>query len=198
MPSQAARLGLVVAVVLAGPAAAQTPAPPGPAPWGALTDVVKAGEIVLGDVCLPGILERKPIEPLALNARLVAMPPRSAGAGAADKVWRLGSLSAVYAVAWADGSCSTYVERGSGADLRAMAERVILARPEGFVRGRSGLADGDRVERTVYCAQVGDERLVASITTPNGRARQGTRALSSTVYRARGPSALCAAQAGPD
>lgn len=194
MPPRAGSLCLAIVLVLAAPAAAETPAEKGLAPWGALIDVVRAGEIVLGDVCLPGILERAPIETLALNERLVSMPPRSAGAGPSDKVWRLGSLSAVYAVAWADGSCSTYVERGSAADLRAMAERVILARPEGFARGRSALADGDRVERTVYCAYVGDERLVASITTPNGQARRGARALSSTVYRARGPSALCAAE----
>lgn len=160
-------------------------------PYGALTDAVKAGEIVLRDVCLPGILERKAIGELAKQTYLVSMPPRSASAGPNDKVWRLGSLQGVYAVAWADGSCSTYVDGGPADRLRAMAEAVILARPEGFARGRSGAVAGGQVQRTVYCAMTGGERLVATITTPAGKAPRGVRALSSTVYRAPGPSPLC-------
>lgn len=178
----------LAALVLARPAAAQ---PQDRAPWGALTDSVKAGEIVLSDVCLPGILEAKPIADLARYERLVAMPSKAANAGPNDKVFRLGSVSHVYAVAWADGSCSTYVDRGPSDKLRAMAEAVILARPEGFARGRSAPADNGRIERTVFCAMRGAERLVATITTPNPGAPRGARALSSTVYRAPGPSPLC-------
>lgn len=184
----AGKAWMVLAVAVATPAAAQ---PKDKAPWGALTDPVKAGEIVLRDVCLPGILERKPIESLAGYEHLVAMPPGAARARPGDRVWRLGSTSQVYAVAWADGSCSTYVDTGPADKLRAMAEAVILARPEGFARGRSGLVDNGRVERTVYCAMAGDTRLVVSITTPAGKAARGTRALSSTAYRAPGPSPLC-------
>ncbi|TAJ74660.1 MAG: hypothetical protein EPO51_00975 [Phenylobacterium sp.] len=181
---------------VSGPAGAQGSGPAASRdspPFGALIDSVEAGEIVLRDVCLPGILNRRPIEELALYERLVAMPSRAAGAGADDKVWRLGSLSPVYAVAWADGSCSTYVDRGPSEKLRAMAAATILARPEGFAMTQTGLVDAGRVERTVYCAWNGEERLVATITTPaNAKAR--TRALSSTVYRARGPSSLCPAR----
>jgi hypothetical protein len=184
----------LVAFAVCGPAAAQPQDKP---PWGALTDTVGAGEIVLRDVCLPGILEQKPIGDLAHFERLVPMRPQAAHAGAADKVWRLASINPVYAVAWADGSCSTYVDRGPADKLRAMAERTILARPEGFVRGASGPVDGGRLERTVYCAPDGEARLVASITTPIGRAPWGTRALSSTVYRARGPSQLCDTAGSP-
>lgn len=161
------------------------------APWGALTNSVAAAEIVLRDVCLPGILERRPIGDLALYERLVPAPGALSAAKPGDEVWRLGSLAQVYAVAWQDGSCSTFVSRGRAEQLPAMAERTILARPEGFVRGRSGPEDGGRVIRTVFCAHAGDERLVASVTTPNGRAPRGTWALSSTVYRTRGPGPLC-------
>jgi hypothetical protein len=35
-------------------------------PWGALVDIVGAGEIVLGRVCLPAILEHKPTPDLAV------------------------------------------------------------------------------------------------------------------------------------
>jgi hypothetical protein len=173
--------------------AAQAPTPPAArdkAPWKALTNGVEAAEIVLRDVCLPGIAEGKDIAPLAEYEWLVAMPSKVVRAGPADRVWRIGSIRHVYAVAWADGSCSTYAD-GSAADLRQMAERTILARPEGFVRGSSGPVDGGRLERTVYCARVGDGRLVASVTTPLGKAKRRARSLSSTVYRAKGWSELC-------
>jgi len=176
--------------LLAAPAFAQMPPKP---PWGELVDPVKAGQLVLRDVCLPGILEAKPIEPLALERRLVKMSPKAVQAGPNDKVWRLGSITQVYAVAWADGSCSTYVNTGPSDMLRQMAETTILARPEGFTRGRSGPEGGGRVDRTVYCAMAGDTRLVVSITTAAKGAPRGTRALSSTAYRAQGPSPLCAA-----
>jgi hypothetical protein len=195
------RLAVVTTcLALALPAWAQPPDRPAvreKAPWGALTDSVAAGEIVLRDVCLTGIAQRKAIEPLALYERLVSMPPRSANAGAADKVWRLASINPVYAVAWADGSCSAYVDRGPSDRLRTMAERVILARPEGFTLSSSGLVDGDRVERSVYCGKAGGDRIVATITTPNGQAGRGMRALSSTVYRAQPNSTLCPASPAP-
>jgi hypothetical protein len=185
--------GLALALAIAGPALAQAPRPPtDKAPWGALTDTVAAGEIVLRDVCLPGILERRPLAELALYERLVEVSSRAANADGVDKVWRLANLNPVYAVAWADGSCSTYVDRGPSEKLRSMAEATILARPEGFKRGASGPVEGRSVERTVFCARAGEERLVATITTPIGRPPPGVRALSSTVYRARGDSPLCA------
>lgn len=162
-------------------------------PWGALTDTVGAAEIVLRDVCLPGILEQKPIGELAVYEHMVPMPSRLVNAGPADKVWRLASLGHTYAVAWADGSCSTYSGRGAPDALRAMAERTILARPEGFVVGRSSPEDDGRVLRTVYCARIEGGRLVATITTPLGKAGRKARALSSTVYRAPGWSNLCEA-----
>jgi hypothetical protein len=160
------------------------------APWAALTDPVKAAEIVLRDVCLPGIIERKDFAQLAEFERLVAMPPRAANAGPKDRVWRLGSIRAVYAVAWDDGSCSTYAD-GSASELRQMAERTILARPEGFVRGSSGPVDGGRLERTVYCARIDGGRLVATVTTPLRKDDRRSKSLSSTVYRAPGWSRLC-------
>jgi hypothetical protein len=184
-------LSVALALAPAAACAADRPAY-GPAPYDALFDEVRAGEIVLANICLPGILEAKPIGELATYNRLLKMSARTANVGPEAEVWRLASLSAVNAIAWKDGSCSAYVDRGPADKLRAMAERVILARPEGFARGSSAVVDNGRVERTVYCARAGDEWLVATITTPNGKAARGTRALSSTVYRRPGPSPLCA------
>lgn len=163
----------------------------GPPPWGALTDTVQAAEIVLRDVCMPYIFERKAFEPLAEHERLVHTPRGVSAAGPNDKVWRIGSLDPVYAVAWADGTCSTYAGRGPAERLRSMAEAVILARPEGFAKGRESLEQDGRVLRTVYCAPAGTEVLVASITTPGPKSDRRTRALSSTVYRRAGLSPLC-------
>ena len=60
--SRAVRVLDVVTACATGSAAAAEPPPmQDKAPWGALVDEVKAGEIVLRDVCLTGILERKPI-----------------------------------------------------------------------------------------------------------------------------------------
>lgn len=170
--------------------AAAAPPAQDKAPWGALTDSVKAAEIVLRDVCLPGIIERKDFAELAQYERLVAMPPRVVNAGPKDRVWRLGSIRHAYAVAWGDGSCSAYAD-GSTSELRDMAERTILARPEGFARGSSGPVDGGRLERTVYCARIDGGRLVASVTTPLRKDDRRSRSLSSTVYRAPGWSRLC-------
>lgn len=186
-------LSVILAALLSPAAAAAQPQDK--APWAALVDGVAAAEIVLRDVCLPGILERKSIGELARYERLTPMSRGLPATKPGDQLWRLGSLTQVYAVAWQDGSCSTYVDRGRAEELRVMAERTILARPEGFVRGRSGPEGGGRVIRTVFCAKAGEERLMASVTTPNG-STPGTWALSSTVYRAKGDSPLC--QAAPD
>ena len=185
---------LTVAVWLAAaPAFAQGQgAPPtrAKAPWGALTDIVGAGEIVLGRVCLPGIVEHQAIPDLAYAQWLVAMPPKAAGATPADKAWRLASLTPVYAVAWGDGSCSTFVDRGPSAKLREMADRTIRARPEGFVLDQTGVVAGGSVERTIYCGGTAGARYVATIATPVGHPAGHVRALASTVYRA-GPTGLC-------
>lgn len=145
---------------------------------------------------MPYIFDRRSFESVAEYEYLLPVASRAANAGANDKVWRLASLNPVYAVAWADGTCSTYAEGGDPEKLRAMAEAVILARPEGFTKGREGIERGGQFLRTVYCATLGEERLVASITSPGPKAARGQRALSSTVYRAQEPSSLCIADGG--
>ncbi|WP_312165377.1 hypothetical protein [Phenylobacterium sp.] len=140
---------------------------------------------------MPAIAEGRSLDELTSAQRLSPMPPRSANVGASDRVWRMGSLRGVYAVGWSDGACTTFVDQGDSPQLRQMAEGVILARPEGFARGKTEVVDAGEVERTVFCARTPSGRIVASIATPVGRAERGTRALASTVYRAEGWSNLC-------
>jgi len=155
---------------------------------------IEAGEVLLRDVCMVGKYDGKVIAELAKQQAAIEQSAKFYKGGPNDKAYRMGPISnPVYAVDWADGACTTRVSRGDAEALRAMAERVILARPEGFVRGAHGPENGGRVVRTVYCGFVGSDRLVASITTPTETAPRGTVALSSTVYRTQGPSALCEA-----
>lgn len=188
------RKACVLVSLLPIPAALQAQAAD-EAPGAVAVDGVAAAEIVLRDVCLPGVVERKPVGDLAASGGLVSITRGLPATKPGDQLWRLGSLTQIFAVAREDGTCSTYVDRGNPEELRAMAERAILARPEGFVRGRSGPEASGRVIRTVFCAQAGGERVMASVTTANGNAQPGTWALSSTVYRASAESPLC--EAGP-
>lgn len=147
-------------------------------------------EVILNEVCLRAIVERKPVEELASELKMIAMPPSSVGATAADKVWRKGMMVPVYVVAWADGGCSTYVERGNPGELRELAVSAISLRAEGFTQGSDMQLPEQKVRRTVYCATSEKQQLVATIATPEVGARS-RRPLSSTVYRRASSSPLC-------
>jgi len=155
-------------------------------------DGVQAGRIALAKVCLPAILGARSIEPLAIAQGMLPASASEVRGGRADKAWRLGLVEPAYAVAWSDGSCTALVEKGSRETLRAMAEGEILGRPEGFKRGSVAVVEGGRLERSLYCAQVGGGWALVSITVAGPKRVSRTRALSSTVYLRPTPSALCA------
>lgn len=153
----------------------------------------EAAEVLLREVCMAGKFDGQSIPEAAKRQAALEQSAKLYNGGPNDKVYRMGPIgNPTFAVDWADGTCSARVRRGDASALRAMAERVILARPEGFTRGRHGAEDEGRVVRTVYCAFRGPNRLVASITTPGEKATRATYAFSSTVYMAPGPSPLCA------
>lgn len=150
-------------------------------------DGVSAGQIALAKVCLPAILQARSIETLATAEGMLSSRPLGGG-----KAWRLGMAEPAYAVAWGDGSCTAIVEKGAPATLRAMAEREILARPEGFKLGSATIVEDGRLERTIYCARTDAGWALVSITVPGPKPVSRTRALSSTIYLRPTPSALCA------
>jgi hypothetical protein len=160
-------------------------------PAASATDGMEAVRVALGRVCLPGIVEASPIAPLALAAGMVSVPPTAVGAGPLDKAWGLGGAAPALAVAWADGSCTAMLPKGDKDAARATAEKVILARPEGFKRGSTMLADGDRVQRTVYCAAVRNSWAVISLTLPGPATTARTMSFSSTTYLRPTRSPLC-------
>lgn len=182
--------------LLAHPAIAQPAAEAPPKPRSPLSlDTYEAAEVLLRDVCMAGKFDRKPIAELAAQQGALPFEAKRYGGGPQDKVFRLGpTRTQVYVVDWADGTCTTRVGGGDAdaAKLRALAERIILARPEGFVRGAHAPEDSGRVTRTVFCAPQGSETLIVSITTPGEKARN-TPALSSTAYRSPRVSPLCQA-----
>lgn len=137
--------------------------------------------VALGRVCLPAILESRPVESLAKAAGMAPIPATAVSAGPADKAWGLANPEATV-IAWSDGSCTALLVKGDKEAARAMAEKEILARPEGFKRGATMLAAGDRVERTAYCASVQGRWALVSVTLPGPTADARTRAFSSTTY----------------
>lgn len=155
-------------------------------------DGLTAGQIALAKVCLPAILKARQIEALARAEGMLPASAASVGGGKADKAWRLGMGEPVYAVAWADGSCTAVVEKGAPESLRAMAEREILDRPEGFTLGSTSVVEDGRLQRSIYCARTDTGWALASLTVPGPKPVSRTRALSSTVYLRSTPSPLCA------
>ena len=82
--------------------------------------------------------------------------------------------------------------REARVEVRAVAEREILARPEGFKLGSTTVVDDGRLQRSIYCARTGAGWALASLTVPGPKPVSRTRALSSTVYLRSTPSPLCA------
>lgn len=154
-------------------------------------DATAAGRIAFADVCLKAVAEGRPVADLAQVLGMEPVTPTTAGATLNDKAWKVGAIQPARVVAWTGGGCTASVDRGDPAALSAMARAAILARPEGFRAGVSGLYDGERVERSIYCAERNGRWTVASITVPGPKADGRTRALSSSAYSRPTPSSLC-------
>ncbi|PIB96015.1 hypothetical protein [Caulobacter sp. X] len=154
-------------------------------------DATAAGRVAFGEVCLKAVAEGRPVADLAQAAAMEPVTPTTVGATLNDKAWKVGRIQPAHVVAWTDGGCTASVDRGDPAALSAMARAAILARPEGFRAGVSGLYDGERVERSIYCAERKGRWIVASITVPGPKANGRTRALSSSAYSRPTPSNLC-------
>jgi hypothetical protein len=155
------------------------------------TDGTQAARLALARVCLPGVVEARPIEPLAKAEGMTMVSPTTVGAGPTDKAWRADPAAPAYAVAWADGSCTATLLKGDKDAARTMAEKEILSRPERFKHGATMLADHGRVEQSVYCAQVRNVWAVVTIAVPGPKGDARTRAFSSTTYLRPTRSPLC-------
>lgn len=178
-------LGLASALVATAdvaPAAASLYPDRTPGPFASVAD---AYGFLLGEVCLPYVVSGQPIDGIAKARRLTPMLPASAGASTRDKVWRVGPITTgVYAVAWADGSCTVFTEGGETGPLVAMGDGVIRRRIEGFTPGlRETLPDGER-NRVTYCEAARPHPYVITVTSA-ARQSHGVKPVSSTVFRSK-------------
>jgi hypothetical protein len=179
------RLLAVAIATCAGEALANDKPPLEPAPWAALTSPEAAVKVAFEKVCLPAILDGRPVGPIAVANRLLKIDGREAGATAADEAWRLASLGRVFVVAWSDGSCSSSSERG---DPKALSRQVLAAVAERGIVLHEGLtvpAD-EHGRRVAWCSE-GPQPLVLALITRSGH--KGRRpALVATLFKARGES----------
>jgi hypothetical protein len=185
MRSISGLLAVAVALCAGGAHAENKPLPLEPAPWAALTSPDAAVKVAFEKVCLPAILDGRPVGPIAVANRLLKVDARQAGATSADEAWRLASLGRVFVVAWSDGSCSSSSERGDPEALSRQVLAAVAARGIVLHQGVTGPADGDG-RRVAWCSD-GPQPLVLAIITRGGH--KGRRpALVTTLFKARGES----------
>ena len=89
-------------------------------------DIYEASEVVLGKLCMESRYDRRPMADLAKReAALAQRSTRYPGTGPNDTVYRVGPITTqVYAVDWADGTCSA---RASGGDPEKRTRPLMTA-----------------------------------------------------------------------
>lgn len=147
----------------------------------------------LRDVCLAAKSSGRPEADFAL--RPSAMPVRGARAPAVPgRAWYTGS--GVYVVDQDQPDiCYVRVEGGEGPVVRASAISLLQAYDPSFAPGRSGLAVGGSVLRTLYCS-TGSQPLIALISSQRADAPGGP-AMQISVFRSDPASARDCAPNGP-
>lgn len=184
------------ALSLAAPAFAQVQGGAGEGrarpPWSSLTSPTAALRVVLDEVCLPAILEDRPIGPLAESRYLRPVSPRSTGSPQAVAAWRLASWHEIFVMQLPNGGCSLSLEAGDAEDLAALSLTMLQARAL-FVEGQSvPSADGDAIN-TAWCTAEADRPVVAGVVQ---RTRGRRVALLINLFRAQGPRPPFCAAAG--
>lgn len=175
---------LACMLLLALTVASCASAPPqgdGSPPWSSLTSPTAALRVALEEVCLPAILEDRPIGPLAEARYLRAVAPRSTGSPQATAAWRLGSWHEVFVMQLPNGGCSLSLEAGDAEALASEAQSMLLARAQ-FTQGQSlPSADGNAIN-TAWCTPEPHRPVVAGIVKRTGGRRV---ALLINVFRAQ-------------
>lgn len=154
----------------------------GSPPWSSLTSPGAALTVGLDEVCLPALLEGRPIGEVAEARHLAPVAPRSTGSSQAVAAWRLGSWHQVYVMQLPNGGCSVSLEAGNPEDLAASAVRMIQARGA-FAAGQSFPTRSGQAENTAWCTPEADRPWVAGVLKKtSGRGP----ALLVNIFRAQG------------
>jgi hypothetical protein len=158
-----ASLLLIAALTVCGCApSAKTRRGDGSPPWSSLTSPTAVLKVALDEVCLPAILDNRPISELAEARYLVSVPPRSTGSSQATAAWRLGSWHEIYVMQLPNGGCSVSLEAGNAQDLAASAVEMAQARTA-FTRGLVTPARNGEAENTAWCSAGNDRPVVVGV-----------------------------------
>lgn len=177
LPSVAA-----AAALLSGCASSPTPTTgDGAPPWSSLTSPTAALKVVLDEVCLPAVMDGRPIRELAEARYLVAVSPASTGSPDAVAAWRLGSWHNVYVMELPNGGCSLSLEAGDADDLAVAAVDMLKARAA-FAPGLVAPTSDRNGENTAWCTPEATRPVVAGVVRRTGGRRV---ALLVNVFRAR-------------
>jgi hypothetical protein len=185
---------LVFAAVLSGCASAPAPSQgDGSPPWSSLTSPSAALKVALDEVCLPAVMEGRPIRDLAEARYLRAVAPRSTGSPTAVAAWRLASWHEVHVMELPNGGCSASLEAGDADALYAEAVAMINARAA-FAPGLATPTADRNGENVAWCSPEATRPVIAGIV----RRTQGRRAaLLVNVFRAQGARPPFCAAARP-
>lgn len=174
-----AATGLLLSACAGSPAGATGDGAP---PWSSLTSPTAALKVALDEVCLPAILDGRPIGDVAEESYLRPVPPRSTGSSQAIAAWRLASWHNVYVMQLPNGGCSVSLEAGDAGDLAAAAVAMAQARAD-FTQGQTVPVRNGEAENTAWCASEADRPVVVGVL----RKRSGRGpALVVNVFRAQG------------
>lgn len=175
-------LASLVCVALSVSACASSPQTArgdGTPPWSSLTSPTAALTVALAEVCLPAMIEGRPIGEVAEARYLVPVAPRSTGSSQAVAAWRLASWHDVYVMQLPNGGCSMSLEAGNAEDLAAAAVEMIRASGP-FVAGQVVSARSGEAENAAWCTP-GERPMVAGVLKKlSGRGQ----ALVVNVFRA--------------
>ena len=166
-----------ILITLSGPASAAQPAP-----WGALVAPEKALEVVVDQVCLPAMLERTAVEPLARGRHMIEGKAKRGAPSTGDRVWKLASLGDVHVALWADGTCSSAVEFGDPDKLEQLVLAAAKAKGLVLTPGLSGPA-ADGGVRQAWCSAERPPFVIAIIKKTKGGRRP---AIVTTAFWAKG------------
>jgi hypothetical protein len=131
----------------------------------------KGAAFLMEQVCLPVIVDGKPIEEAVNNRDLLSLSAKRAGVKSGtdqDRSWMINGTERAQVTAWADGTCMVGLREGKTDQILEAVTPLLKAR--GFVQGQTS-ADGD-VIRTEHCLQTPAATFVVSIKTPAPTARR--------------------------
>lgn len=155
-----------------------------PVPVGAVFSADEAVKVVFDSICVPAILEGKPVADLAKARGLVEVQANLKQGGPNDRTYGFPSLSHALVTAWADGTCMISIDKGDAPALRAKLITTLESKSLVIHPGSTVPAD-NAGEKTAYCS-ADRPPIVLGVITPRNPDKPGKRAaLVANLFRAK-------------